>query len=199
MRNLIFVIKLFPMKSILNIPLSVLCMLGFAACENDLQQVNRLVKQDEVSIEKATGIEVLYSDSAQLKARVTAPESLHYMDVGKPRQTFPKGIRVDFYNGTKAPDSHLTAKYAERDNQTLRVQLRDSVIVWSPTERLETEELFWNEQQELITSDRLVKITTQDEVIYGKGFESNTNFTNWTIRQVTGRVRVKSLLNDEGI
>lgn len=187
------------MKFLPHIGIATLFAMSFAACENDLQQVNRLVKQDEVSVEKATGIEMLYSDSAQLKARVAAPEMLHYADASNPRQTFPKGIRVDFYNGTKAPDSHLTAKYAERNEHTLRVQLRDSVIVWSPTERLETEELFWNEQQELITSDRLVKITTQDEVIYGKGFESNTNFTNWTIRQVTGRVRVKSLLNDEGI
>lgn len=44
---------------------------------------------------------------------------------------------------------------------------------------------------ERIYSDKFVRITTEDEILYGEGFESNQEFTNWKIIKPTGSIKIK--------
>jgi hypothetical protein len=53
-------------------------------------------------------------------------------------------------------------------------------------EKLETEELFWNERDGRIYSKKFVKVTTPSEIILGYGFSSNMEFTEWEIDSVSG-------------
>ncbi len=32
----------------------------------------------------------------------------------------------------------------------------------------------------------MVKITSEDDIIFGEGFDSDENFDNWVIRKITG-------------
>jgi hypothetical protein len=43
----------------------------------------------------------------------------------------------------------------------------------------------------LLSSDRFVKITTAEEIIFGDGFEANQDFTRYRIFNVKGRITVK--------
>ena len=168
------------------------------ACGNKIEEIDRVVKAEEVSIERATKVQMLYSDSAVVRVKVTAPEMLHYIDPTKPKRSFPKGILVDFFDKQKAQVSKLSAKFAERDENTGEVHLRDSVVVWNTkNERMKTDELWWNEPQQRIHTDKFVQVTTPTEIINGKGLESNGDFTRWSIKQVTGTVQSKSLLKEE--
>jgi LPS export ABC transporter protein LptC len=168
-----------------------------SACGNDIETVNQFIKKDEVSKERATNVEMLYSDSAVVRVRVKAPEMLHISDPEKPRQTFPKGIDVDFFDKNKVQSSRLLSRYAERDENNGLVHLRDSVRIWNDKqERMDTEELFWDEGRQRIYSDKFVKITTPNEVIHGRGFESTSDFSHWTLKEVTGTVQSKTLFQE---
>lgn len=50
-------------------------------------------------------------------------------------------------------------------------------------DKLNTEELTWNQKTQKISSDKFVKITTRDEIIFGDGFESNQDLTNYKIKK----------------
>ena len=52
---------------------------------------------------------------------------------------------------------------------------------------LETEHLIWNEK-EIVYTEEFVKITTKNEVIYGKGLVSNQDFTKYTIKKISGTI-----------
>ena len=50
-------------------------------------------------------------------------------------------------------------------------------------DKLETEILFWNQNNDLIYTDRFVKITNEDEIIQGTGFESDSRLTKRKIKK----------------
>ena len=69
--------------------------------------------------------------------------------------------------------------------------MNDVEVVNEKGEKLNTEKLIWDERKELLSSDQFVKITTPEEIIMGKGFEANQDFSRYKIFNVTGRITVK--------
>ena len=84
------------------------------------------------------------------------------------------GIKVVFYDGKKDPVGSVTAKYAKYTKSSNLWELRDSVVVVNErNDKLETEVLFWDQEKDLIYTDRFVKITNEDQIIHGNRFESD--------------------------
>ena len=57
-------------------------------------------------------------------------------------------------------------------------------------EIIETTQLTWNIRTKKIYTDKSIKIRTPDNIIYGVGFDSDEDFSNYTIRKVNGIVAV---------
>jgi hypothetical protein len=58
-------------------------------------------------------------------------------------------------------------------------------------ERLNTEEIIWDEQKKKIYSDKYVTIHTKDEILFGYGFESNEDFSKYKIFKLSGTIRME--------
>ena len=54
-----------------------------------------------------------------------------------------------------------------------------------------TEELIWDKNKNIIYTEREVKIITDDEVIYGKGFSSTPDFEDYEIKNAKGSFNLK--------
>ena len=171
----------------------VVCSVFLIACDNEVPEVQN-VSRDQLRIEKGKEVEIIYSDSAQIRVRVTGPTMLYYTDYSNPRQEFTEGVKAFFYDATKNEQSVLTGKYAIRDERKKQVIVRDSVIWESVTDgRLETSELIWDEASNVISSTKFTKITRQNEVIYGFNFETNDKLTRWRILSPKGSLKVDEL------
>jgi len=169
----------------------------FAACENDISEVNQFFSKEETKIETARGIEMLYSDSAILRMRIVSPILIRHLDKSDPWQEFPEGLTVDFFDEEGKASGSLTAKYATRQENDNQFIARDSVV-WESLngERLESEELIWDEISDKVHTDKFVILRRPDEIISGHGFEANQSFTHWTIRAIGGRVKSTGLTQD---
>ena len=179
-----------------NIVFLYITIVFFSTCENDMTEINKAISKEQIKVETAHNVELLYSDSAVVQVKVTGPKMLRHLDKNTPTEEFPEGIRVDFLNKNKRSTSKLTAKYAIRYESKNEIIVRDSVI-WNSGkgEKLETEELVWNDKKKKMSSKKFVKITKPDEVIYGYGFEADQEFNRWEIIQVTGQIKVEGLDN----
>ena len=62
------------------------------------------------------------------------------------------------------------------------------MVINEKYEKLETELLFWNQEKDHIYTDRFVKITNEDEVIQGIGFESDSHLLSRKILKVTAEI-----------
>ena len=167
------------------------CVLVGWACENDLADVEALQARMDVQVETVKEVEILYSDSAQVRVRITGPTMLNNLDRTEPYQEFIDGVLVEFFGPDSKITSTLVAKYAVRYERRGEVIARDSVV-WESVDdqKLETEELIWREREEQVFTRKFARITTPTEIIYGHGFRANQDFSNARIQQVEGIISV---------
>ena len=169
--------------------LSISCLL-LVSCEDD----KKVVKKEEYKgpISEVYGINMTYSDSAKLVVRMTTDVQLTMASEDK---IFPKEIRVLFFDKFGNYTTKLRGDSARfiRAKNLYRVMGRVQIDNQVKHEVLETPELFWSPDTKKIYTDKQVDIKTPDQVLHGMGMDSNQDFTDYTIRKVTGVVSVKSL------
>jgi len=168
------------------------------ACENDLAEIDKLISDDQVKVETAYDVQLLYSDSAVVQVRISGPRMLRHLNKSTPYEEFPDGVRVEFLTSDKKAKSELTAKYAVRFENKNEVIARDSVVWKSGKgEELITNELIWDDKKKRVHTKKFVKIIKPDEIFYGYGFEADQEFNKWTIIQPAGEMKVEGF--DEGL
>jgi LPS export ABC transporter protein LptC len=174
----------------------IVCLLVFvlSACENDIEKVKIITGKKSIPAENGKDVEILYSDSAKIKARLLAKELNRFAEK-QPYIEMPKGIKLYFYDSDQKVNSTLTSQYAKvlqfPDNNIMEAG-RKVVVVNEKNEKLQTEHLVWNQKEETIVSDAFVTITTKDEIIMGQGLESNQSFTKYKIKKMTGTINLKN-------
>ncbi len=137
-------------------------------------------------------VETMYSDSGKVTMLVRAPLIQQFTTVENPYTLFPEGLTVLFYDRTNVPQASITSHYARYTEKDDIWELRDSVVaVSNKDEVLETELLFWSQPRDRIWSDRFVRFTQDDQVMMGTGFESDSRFSNWVIKNVTGSIYIR--------
>jgi hypothetical protein len=57
-------------------------------------------------------------------------------------------------------------------------------VINESNEKLETELLFWNQEKDRIYTDRFVKMTSEDQISVGIGFESDSHLNKRRIFKV---------------
>jgi LPS export ABC transporter protein LptC len=99
-----------------------------------------------------------------------------------------QGVRVRFFNPQGIQTSVLTSDEGSVDEMTNNLEARKNVVVVSSdSSRMTTEQLFWDNQRQLIYTPAYVQITTEKDKLQGHGFESNQSLKNYRIFRVTGQ------------
>lgn len=105
-----------------------------------------------------------------------------------------RDIRVDFFDTKGVRSSELTAREGEIQQQTRDMTARGNVILQT-TEgtRMTTEEMHFENQRQVITSDRLVRVERVGDTLEGVGFSSDPELHHFEFRsQVNATVRSKT-------
>lgn len=146
--------------------------------------------RDSLTVEVAEQVEIIYTDSAVLRAKIKAPLMKRFPDKENPKLEMPEGVNATFYNEINEVTSRLTAKYAIHNEKEDIIEIRDSVIVVNKNdEEIRTDELIWDKKNRRVTSDKPVRVRIRDEkIIKAEGFESDEDFLNYKFTKVTGIV-----------
>lgn len=105
-----------------------------------------------------------------------------------------RDIRVDFFNEHGERSSELVAREGEIQQMTRDMTARGNVVL-KTTEgtRMTTEELHFSNREQLITSDRLVRVEREGDALEGVGFSSDPDLKHFEFRsRVNATVRSKS-------
>lgn len=184
------------MRTVLN---SRVCILLFLAlllggCENDIERINLLTDETEAPTIQGTNIRVIYSDSAKVKVQVLAPVYKQYPTAERPYMEFEKGLEVYFYDDSAKIESELRADYTiyYMDEQLWHATGNVVAKNFENGDALYTDELFWDEKEELIYSDSYTRVHSEETTLYGKkGFRSHQNLTNWQLIGSSGTINVQ--------
>ncbi|MBD5213582.1 MAG: LPS export ABC transporter periplasmic protein LptC [Bacteroidales bacterium] len=131
-----------------------------------------------------TDVATLISDSGYTRYHITAPRWLMFEEADTPYWSFPDGVYMEQYDDSMT----ITATF-QADSATYlsarkiwqfdgRVNMRNS-----DGDRFATSQLFWDQNKREVYSDSFMHIDRNSRIIEGYGFESNEQFTEYTIRR----------------
>ena len=164
------------------------------ACNPPETDFSKILAQSKVAVETTRDVTVFYSDSAKLRVKITGPLSKRYTRGYAVEEEFPEGVYVEFLGASGTPDAWLTADYAIRKEAEKLIITRGNVVLENlEGEKIEGPELIWDERKREIYSNRFVKITTGDEIIYSYTFRSDESFTRMELKAIEGDMRFEQI------
>jgi len=171
---------------------SALLMFLMASCGNDLKTVNAITLETAGPSMSAKNIEVLFSDSGKIQAKLNSV-LLDKYEGQNPYLEFPMGFNVTFYDSSGSIESTITGNYGKQDEITQVMEAKGNVIVKNvaKNQQINTEELTWNGSRGLIYSHVKVKITTANKVLFSDGLKANESFTWYEFVNPHGQMTVK--------
>ncbi|HJU86528.1 MAG TPA: LPS export ABC transporter periplasmic protein LptC [Gemmatimonadota bacterium] len=120
------------------------------------------------------------------KAVLVAEQLYFYNDQGK---VYGDTIQVSFFDDAGAFQSMLTAEEGEMSQHSDDMIARGNVVVRGSGSRITTDELHYDPQRNLVTSDKPTEIFQAGNVIRGSGVESDPALTNIRIRGGSAVIR----------
>lgn len=179
---------------------AVLLCIQYLACSNEIKEIDSFINERiRTQVETGKNIRIIYSDSALVRVIVHAPVMERYTSFTEPKDEFPKGILVEFLDGNKKVFSWLKADMAVRDELKKKIIAKGNVEFYNDKqEKLETPELIWDEQEKIIYTDKLVRITQAEkgDTTYGFGFRANQDLSRFEIRKkVQGKVNTTGIID----
>lgn len=131
---------------------------------------------------KATEVNTLISDSGITRYRLTAQTWLVFDRAKEPYWYFPDGIYVEKFDTLFHTEASIKADTAYYYDKKGLWRLIGHVEVESlEGEQFSTSELFWNQKEEKVYSDKYIRIQQEEQIVTGIGFESNQNMTKYKI------------------
>tara|TARA_B100000900_G_scaffold122972_1_gene103715 strand:- start:18768 stop:19298 length:531 start_codon:yes stop_codon:yes gene_type:complete len=161
-------------------------ILLFFSCVNDPNIVKEFVEQENYPVEETEYAEIIVTDNGNLKVKASA-NSIKRYDNTQPALILEGNVKITFYDNSKVANSFLYSNYLEIDQKNNVMIARDNVILISKnSDKLETEQLTFDEKNEKIYTIQKVIVTTKKEVIQGEGFESNLDFSQYKLSMIHG-------------
>lgn len=139
-------------------------------------------------------VNTLISDSGITRYRIEADVWYMYeSDEKNAYWYFPEGIYVEQFDSTFRPQTIIRGDTAWYLKPQQMWQLNGNVHIENIDGRkFDTPQIFWNQKTRRIYSDSSIRITSDEEVIEGVGFESNEHITKYTILRTTGIFTVEN-------
>jgi len=168
---------------------AILGLVLLGACETDLKEVDRIAAiQAEEPVDISLGVTVVYSDSAWVKAQMTAPEMRHY-NVEEPYYEFQKGVTIVFYDENQVETQRITSDYAiQKEAEELIEFKRNVVITRADGSVIKTEELIHDQKANTFYNHVPIEAYFKDGRgnFMGTSFTSDASFENIEVQNATG-------------
>jgi LPS export ABC transporter protein LptC len=173
----------------------IIIMGSFFSCKNDIETINALNNEIKLPDQSGFNIEITYTDSGKIQGKIYAPEVNKYDRGEEPYVEFPKGMKVMFYDSLERPTSYIKANYAIYYEKKQLWEARNQVVAENLVnhDKLETEQMFWDQKEEKIYSEKFTRLTNSDGISYGEGgFESRQDMSKWRLKGSSGTLNVNN-------
>lgn len=156
----------------------------FSSCGgDDLKKVSSIAANKvTLSKDRTYGAEVIYSDSAKVKAKGYAPIFDKVTpSAGAIYSEMPKGVKIYFYDELLRTKGSITSDYAI-NKETERITIfKKNVVVVTDNMTFTTEELTWDENKREYRSPAGTVTTKDGNVLTGTSFTAPQDFSTYSI------------------
>jgi len=165
----------------------------FFSCTNDIKEVRDYLADKNLPIGISKNIYTVYKDSGMVNTIIRSPLVYDYSNREKhPYSEFPDGIFITKIDINK-DSTTVKGNYAISYSKTEISEIKGNVVVtnYSKNYTLYTEQLFWDQNQHYFITEKAFTLITPTDTLYGTGFESSENLSNWQAKNNSGSLSVK--------
>lgn len=169
-------------------------LLLLSACNDDDLKNAAPISSKKITLTKdrSYGVELIYSDSAIVKAKGFAP----ILDKVTPSQggsynEMPKGVKVEFFNELLKSTGTITSNYAINKELEKLTVFKRNVVVVTQTITFTTEELTWDENKRMFFSPYGTVTSKDGSVLTGTEFSAPQDFSTYKIISASGKTMLK--------
>lgn len=170
--------------SIRILSISILILGFLISCGNDKKEyVNAPLDNETMPSMRDDSVTMLISDSGLIKYKLITKNWEFFENAKDPHWYFPEGIYLEQFDTSF--QKQVTIKADTAWHFTLRKlwKLKGNVFIENiQDETFSTDELFWDEKEQKVYSDKYIEINRPEKLMLkGIGFESNLNMTQYRI------------------
>ena len=163
----------------------------FFSCDDGSSTLKQINQFNENPVGIAYDIHMTYTDSAEVKAILTAPLNLDYTHLSFKYSEFPEGLKIIFYNNDNEENT-VVADYGILYNQTKIVDLQGNVVLLSDDgSRLETSQMYWDSEKEWLFTEQPFTFKNINYDMAAIRLDTNKEFSKFQTGNLTGTMLVK--------
>ncbi|MEC7619218.1 MAG: LPS export ABC transporter periplasmic protein LptC [Bacteroidota bacterium] len=163
----------------------------FFSCDDGSSTLKQINQFNENPVGIAYDIHMTYTDSAEVKAILTAPLNLDYTHLSFKYSEFPEGLKIIFYNNNNEENT-VVADYGILYNQTKIVDLQGNVVLLSDDgSRLETSQMYWDSEKEWLFTEQPFTFKNINYDMAAIRLDTNKEFSKFQTGNLTGTMLVK--------
>jgi len=185
--------------SALFLPALLFGMLLLVSCENDLKKIKEIsAKYVSQPIDTTKGVEVIYSDSAIVKAKLLTPLMIKYSsNPAMPYFIMPKGVKVIFYDMNVQENGNIIGDSAVyHENEKIIEFYHHVVYTTQKGDTFKSDQLIWDQVKKTMYSNKPVQfVLVSGDVLNGINFTSDDQLKKPKINQGTGIFNVTDMPN----
>ena len=185
---------------LINKTLVIIAITTFFSCDDSSTLLKQINTFNENPVGIAYDINMTYTDSASIKARLEAPVHLDFSHLSFKYSEFPDGLKVIFYN-EQNQENTVYADYGILYNQTKIVDLQGNVVLLSyDGSRLETDQMYWDAEKEWLFTEEPFLFQNNDYNLAANRLDTNKEFSKFQTGKLSGRIALeekKDSITDE--
>ena len=172
---------------------SVFTVIVIISCDDGSSTIMQINQFNENPIGIAYDIRMTYTDSAVVKAILTAPVNLDFTHLSFKYSEFPEGLKIIFFNSNN-DENTLVADYGILYNQTRIVDLQGNVVLLSHDgSRLETDQMYWDAEKEWLFTEQTFTFKNINYDMAAVRLDTNKEFSKFQ----TGKLKGTMLVNEQ--
>lgn len=178
------------LNNILNI-VTICIVAMFFSCNNNLDQVQKIGISENEPIGVDYNMNVKYTDSGRVTANLISTKMLDYTNRDFPFYKFVDGVTLYVYDKDNKK-STVVADHAMVYGNTDLIDMRKNVVITTHDGSvLKTDQLYYDQKKQWLFTNYPVEFQTEQDLIKGNGFDSNQEFTNAEVLEVTGIITLE--------
>lgn len=179
---------------------AMICMvlLSLGSCgEDDLKKAAKLSKKISLDTNRTLGVDIIYSDSAKVKAKGFAP----ILDKITPSngaifQEMPKGVKIEFLDEQMKVTGSITSDYAiMKETEKLTIFKRNVVVV-NQALTFNTEELIWDQNKQMFFSPKGIVTKPDGSFANAVNFSAPQDFSYYNTGSGYGETYIEEKLGE---
>ncbi|WP_396601946.1 LPS export ABC transporter periplasmic protein LptC [Algibacter sp. R77976] len=163
----------------------------FFSCNDSFKQIQKIGISENEPIGEDYNVNLKYTDSGRVSANLISTKVLDYTNRDFPFHQFTEGVTLYIYDKDNKK-STIKADNAFVYENTDLIDMQDNVVITTHDNRvLKTEQLFYDQKKEWFSTNKPVSFKTDQDLINGNGFDSNKDFSNAEVLEVTGIITLE--------